>query len=433
MSRSLFRETSLERLSTPEQLDQVMRVTAPMAWVAIIALAAVVVGGLLWSILGTVPIKVKGKGILISPGGVMDVVTGAQGRVTIFKVQPGDRIEVGQVVAHLAQPDIQVELDASRAELTETIDHHRLISDFNKRDIAFQHDVADKKRAALRQKTGFLDDRLRWLREREGYQQELQEKGLIDKKRVIDTKIEINTSRDDMATTNNLLKQIDLDEATLAVEHERESLDLELKIGVLTRKVRGLEEKLDRNSKVVSPYAGHIVEFKVNAGEVIDPGRALFTVMPHLGDGRGGPELQEAGELVAKLYVPAEDGKKVRPGMESQIAPSTIKREEYGFIMGKVRSVAAVPASEEGMMRVLKNKTLVTELADGAAPIEVTVELQRDPEAPSGFKWSSSRGPNAEVNSGTLCEGTLTVREVRLITLVIPALEQLFAKQPLVP
>ncbi|MBF0130038.1 MAG: hypothetical protein HQL33_08590 [Alphaproteobacteria bacterium] len=78
------------------------------------------------------------------------------------------------------------------------------------------------------------------------------------------------------------------------------------------------------------------------------------------------------------------------------------------------------------MLRTLKNKALVQELSGGGAPFEVSVELKRDPNSPSGFLWSSSRGPEVDINSGTLCEGTLTVREVRLISLVIPALEQLF-------
>ena len=39
MRQGMFREVALERLSTPEQLDQVMRVTSPAAWLALVALA----------------------------------------------------------------------------------------------------------------------------------------------------------------------------------------------------------------------------------------------------------------------------------------------------------------------------------------------------------------------------------------------------------
>ncbi len=38
MSQGLFRETSLEKLSSPEQLDALIKVTSPRAWLALAAL-----------------------------------------------------------------------------------------------------------------------------------------------------------------------------------------------------------------------------------------------------------------------------------------------------------------------------------------------------------------------------------------------------------
>lgn len=435
MSKAIFREASLERLSTPEQLDQVMRVTSPTAWLAMIALAAVVVGGLVWSVFGTVPIKVSGKGILISPGGVLDVISASAGRITSFAVHPGEKIAEGQIVAYVAQPDTQVELEGARGELDETRDHYQQIKEFDSHDLKVQKALMSKKRTALSQKIGFLEDRLKWLKEREGYETELREKGLLDRKRVIDTKIDINKAREELASTQNEIKQIDIDESTLEISKERELLTLELQMSNLSRKVDSLTEKLERNSKILSPYDGYIVEFKFNAGEMVDPGKALFTIVPAAKLGAQAARPAEAGgdvsELVAKIFISPEDGKKVKVGMEAQIAPSTVKREEYGFVLGEVRNVAPVPASEEGMLRILKNKALVQELADGGAPFEVTVALKADPATPTGFKWSSSRGPEGEINSGTICEGTLTVREIRLISLIIPALERMF--EPTVP
>lgn len=420
MSNPIFREASLERLSTPEQLDQVMRVTSPTAWLALIALATVIVAGVIWGILGEVPIKVSGKGILISPGGVMDVVSASQGRILRLDVRPGDRIEEGQMVAQVAQPDIQNELEATRSELEETINQYTQIKEFHARDMVAQKALFEKKRLGLTQKQGFLSDRLKWLQERETYEVELQKKGLVDRKRVIDTKIEINSAREGLATVQSDMRQIEIDESTSEIQKEREVLELELKVNNLTRKRSGLDEKLARNSTVVSPYSGTIAELKVNAGEMVEPGKALFTLTPP------SHSTTKEGDLLATLYVAPEDGKKIQPGMEAQIAPSTVKREEFGFMVGKVRSVATIPSSEEGMLRTLKNKALVQELSGGGAPFEVTVELVRDPQSPTGFQWSSSRGPVVDINSGTLCEGSLTVRNIRLISLVIPALEQLF-------
>ena len=53
---SIFREKSLERVSSPEQMDEYIRVTTPSVWVALIALAVLLAGFLIWSIFGTMEI-----------------------------------------------------------------------------------------------------------------------------------------------------------------------------------------------------------------------------------------------------------------------------------------------------------------------------------------------------------------------------------------
>ena len=116
--------------------------------------------------------------------------------------------------------------------------------------------------------------------------------------------------------------------------------------------------------------------------------------------------------------------------MQAQIDPATIKKEEYGFINGRVRQVSEIPSTPEGMMRVLKNTQLVEALSGEGAPFEVIIDLNPDSNTPTGFEWSSSVGPSTTINIGTLTQGSVIVRDVRLISLVIPALQNLFeAKQ----
>jgi HlyD family secretion protein len=42
----LLRKASLERLSSPEQLDMIMRVTSPLGWVALVAIGVLIVAGI---------------------------------------------------------------------------------------------------------------------------------------------------------------------------------------------------------------------------------------------------------------------------------------------------------------------------------------------------------------------------------------------------
>lgn len=67
-----------------------------------------------------------------------------------------------------------------------------------------------------------------------------------------------------------------------------------------------LREKIESNSRVVSPYAGRVLEVKTQKGEWVKPGVPLMSV-----EIKG----RDVKELEAVLYIPLEEGKKVFPGM----------------------------------------------------------------------------------------------------------------------
>jgi HlyD family secretion protein len=214
------------------------------------------------------------------------------------------------------------------------------------------------------------------------------------------------------------LLELASDAAKEKVEDEHELVVLDNKVASAQRKVQTLMERLEREATVVSSYAGRVVELKVNVGELVDHGTALLTLVPE------GVRPDAGDDLVSVIFVPAGEGKKIRPGMPVELSPSTAKRDEFGFLMGRVRSVAELPSTPEGMMRTLQNKQMVQTLSNNAAPIEVVVDLDRDPGTPSGYKWSSSRGPPIKINNGTLGEADVEVSSLPLLSLIIPPLRQ---------
>ena len=50
----IFREKSMERVSSPEELNDYIRVTTPSVWLVLAALILLLAGMLAWSVLGTV-------------------------------------------------------------------------------------------------------------------------------------------------------------------------------------------------------------------------------------------------------------------------------------------------------------------------------------------------------------------------------------------
>jgi len=71
--KQIFRKVALERLSSPEQLDLVMQVTSARSWIALAAIALLLVTLVLWGIFGSIPEKTQATGILLKQAGIFDV------------------------------------------------------------------------------------------------------------------------------------------------------------------------------------------------------------------------------------------------------------------------------------------------------------------------------------------------------------------------
>ncbi|MEI6157770.1 MAG: NHLP bacteriocin system secretion protein, partial [Atribacterota bacterium] len=181
-----------------------------------------------------------------------------------------------------------------------------------------------------------------------------------------------------------------------------------------------LQEELLFYSTVVAPIDGRVLEVKVNRGEIIEAG------VPLLGLEQTG---EQAKNLEVVLYIPVEEGKKILPGMEAQISPTVVKKEEYGYLVGKVVSVSEFPATNRGMMRTLGNEDLVKQLSGQGVPIEVHIDLIIDKNTPSGYQWSSPQGPSVQIDSGTVCSGSVIISKERPIEQVFPSFHAYLRKE----
>ncbi len=94
----LYRKSALERMSNPEQLDKVMKVTTPMSWLALIGVTVIIVVTLIWSIVGTIPETITSKGIVSSIVGSNSIYTEDAGTVVSIRVRTGETVHLGDCV-----------------------------------------------------------------------------------------------------------------------------------------------------------------------------------------------------------------------------------------------------------------------------------------------------------------------------------------------
>jgi HlyD family secretion protein len=116
------------------------------------------------------------------------------------------------------------------------------------------------------------------------------------------------------------------------------------------------------------------------------------------------------------------EGKKIQQGMELQVTPSTVKRERFGGIIAKVSYVSPFPITKESASSVVGGPEILQGLTSQGPQIQVFAELEADPSTISKFRWSSSKGPNAQVTSGTTTSVRVKVDEQSPISFVFPIL-----------
>lgn len=187
----------------------------------------------------------------------------------------------------------------------------------------------------------------------------------------------------------------------------------------VSREIIQLEAQIADNSQIFSPHAGCILEVTATDGQVVSPGTNLGVLNVN----------SEDNTVMGVTYFAVKDGKKIQPGMPLQITPDTVKREQFGGIVGEVTTVSQFPITQQGASTVIGNSDVVKSLIQGAnsnssnAIVEVRATLISD-NTPSGYKWSSSDGPPLQITPGTTTTVRVRVEQRAPITFLLPILRE---------
>jgi len=415
LNKDLFRKVSLERLSSPEQLDQLMGVTSFKGWLALLALGLIIVSGVLWGFYGEIPEKVSGLGILVKTGGVIEVSHFVSGRIIDISVAAGDTVECGAVVARVDQPEIKSQIKDLNIRLTELNKKRVDILNYNTGSYKLKKESFTEQRANIDGSIRTGEDRLSVLEQRIADQQKLFKDGLVTKQVIFDKKNEYNSVKEQILESRNQLKQIDIQEMELKRQADTELKQIDVEIGENRNAYDKLQKNYSLYSKIICPFSGRVIEVRNITGDLYAQGNALISVE------LSGKNIKD---LEAVIYVSPADGKKITGGMEIQISPSTVKKEEFGSMIGVVTSVSQYPSSFQEMHKTLGNDQLVQTLSGSGSPIEIKADLVPDFNTMSGFRWTSPKGPPVRIFSGTLCGASVVTERKRPISYVIPLLKE---------
>jgi HlyD family secretion protein len=413
-AEGIFRDTAVERLSSPEQLDQLVRITRPYDWVAATALLLGLVVLVAWGILGRVPTRVTGDGILLSSGGrVVDAVSGVAGRLASIDVAVGDQVKLGQVVARVGQTDVEQRLRQANEVLAERQREYAELTTTIAREIETKLANFAAQEAGLNEAIAVAGQRESYLAGDIAKLEPAVANGFVTRKYVEDRRVELNSAKQRSVDAQNDILKLKAQRLDLQSQRERDRMQSEFRINDAKRLVEQLSAELERGSRILSPAEGRVVEVKVSAGSVLTSGTPVI-------------EIETEGRtLEATIYMPPDRGKNIRPGMAVHVEPTMIVREEFGAIIGEVVAISDFPVTPQGMAADLHNESLVRRFSQDSAPYAAKVRLEPDSTTVSGYRWSSGKGPPVRLSSGTLARAEVTTREQPPFELVVPMLKRL--------
>lgn len=176
------------------------------------------------------------------------------------------------------------------------------------------------------------------------------------------------------------------------------------------------EETLAR-TQIKAQQSGTVMETTVEVGTVVGQGSELIRL--------ASDEVQQGNVVVC--YVPLSSGKKIVPGMQVMVYPTTVNKQEYGHMEATVLSVDEYVTSTTQMKKMLGDDLLVNSFTQDGPVIAVTCELKTDPNTDSGYYWSSKKGADILLAEGTLVTTDIVTERKAPIQMVIPLLKEFFS------
>jgi HlyD family secretion protein len=404
----------LDRAASPEQLDHLVVITKPSDWIVAAVIALALVAAIGWGIVGRIPTRVSGDGILVSNGGrVVDAVSAAAGRLSSVSIAVGDHVVRGQVIAQIVQTDIEQQHNEAVAVFHERERANAVLVSRVRIELASKSQNFVKLEDALNQVIKATQQRVEYLTVDVRNLESLLAKGYTTRKNLEDRRQELTSAQQRKEDAQNEILKLRSQKTDLETQRDREMRESEFALNEAQRKATATAETLNQNTQVSSPIEGRVVEVKISPGSVLAVGTPVVAIE------------SEGSNLEAVIYIPAEQGKKVKPGMQVNLEPSTVKREEFGMMLGKVETVSDFPMTPQGMAAVLHNDSLVTRFSREGAPYAATVVIEQDASTETGYRWAVGDGPKIHLTSGTLTRAEITTRRQRPLDLIIPLIKHI--------
>ena len=128
MNDKIFRKSSIDRVNSPEQLNDYIRVANPSVWIILLAIAVLLVGVVIWGVFGKIETKVD------------TTVVVENGKAVCYLTSDGFKsVKEGMEVSVEGKDGVVVSIGKNPVEITSDYPAYFLfVSGFNAGDFAYE-------------------------------------------------------------------------------------------------------------------------------------------------------------------------------------------------------------------------------------------------------------------------------------------------------
>ncbi len=148
-------------------------------------------------------------------------------------------------------------------------------------------------------------------------------------------------------------------------------------------------------SILTSTVEGTVISTKVD-NEQFEAFEPIVSVVDSIGT------QSQRAMLIA--YVDNAGQRDLREGMEAQVWPEDEKRDEIGYVKGRVIRIDRYPVASDVVRQTLKSDEMTEHLLEaGGLMYQVQIELLSSPNDPTRYYWSFGEPEDVNMNVGTYC------------------------------
>lgn len=419
MSKLTFRKAALNALSSPEALNQVLVVTKPTSWLALVALGIVIVSAFLWGIFGSVPTVVEARGILVQEGGITTITALGQGTLSRMIVSEGDTVRPGDTVAIIDVPDLQLKLENCYAAVR---DADSVYSN-TLRSVGQSGSLRSSTTSNLRSERSITlkaaQDKLATEERQLVAMKDLLDRGLITNYEYIGAKEKVLQAQQAIIHVRTTELQDKTQDIQSSFQNQQDLIRAKEQLATAIRAANEVQLQYNMSRVVKANSGGVVTQVSAPLGALVTSGTPIVSVEQDMLNRFMGKHLSVA------IFVPPAQGKKISNGMRVRVVPTNIEASEYGSIEANTIYVSDFPLDANAVRRFINNDALSTYFSvQQEPPIGVVAELVVDTNNTSGFRWTSGRGPDTRITSGSICTCSIIVNDQRPITLLLPWLKR---------